>query len=292
MKLAALALHIAKGIRVGRGRHRHPKQRVPQAFQGTVVAHRGLHQDAPENSLSALLAASRLGIPIEFDVRMTQDGTLVVCHDHTTARMTDRPMVIAEEPWSAIREAHLMHNEKATSEGIPRLDAVLEAIRSPLVLEIKQETAASTGIVDALLERLEYWHVDPNRVVIESFNPMVLAEVRSKCPELCRVQLTCRFLTTPIARYKRRLLRHLMLNGHSRPDVIAFDQEMLSAKRLATFKERLGYAIFAWTAADKDELDALFEWGVDAVIADLTPPMIAHARTQGWAPPYAHTVLD
>ncbi len=289
--MAALALEIAKGIRLGRSRHKHPKQRVPAAFTNTVVAHRGLHTNAPENSLTALAAASRLGIPVEYDVRMAGCGTLVVFHDRSTERMTEKELVVGQEEWQTLRTAKLLFNGQPISEGIPTLDEALEAIQSPMVLEIKQETAASTGIVDKVLAKLEQWQIDPARVVIESFNPMVLAEVRDRWPELCRVQLTCRFRTTPMARYKRRLLRHLMLNGHSRPDAIAFDQEMLFPKRLQTFKERLGYAIFAWTAANNEELDTLFDWGVDAVIADLTPEMIVHARERGWAPEYTPTVV-
>lgn len=47
-----------------------------------VVAHRGASAIAPENTLEAFEKAIEVGADmIEFDVRVTADGTLVVCHD-------------------------------------------------------------------------------------------------------------------------------------------------------------------------------------------------------------------
>ena len=49
-----------------------------------VIAHRGAwkQKDLPENSIAALKEAISLGCEgSEFDVRMTQDGVLVVHHD-------------------------------------------------------------------------------------------------------------------------------------------------------------------------------------------------------------------
>jgi glycerophosphoryl diester phosphodiesterase len=46
-----------------------------------VVAHRGVHQDAPENSLKAFQLAVELGADaIELDVRLTADAVPVVFH--------------------------------------------------------------------------------------------------------------------------------------------------------------------------------------------------------------------
>ena len=55
-----------------------------------VVAHRGAHAIAPENTLAAVAAAVSIGVDaVEVDVQSTRDGTPVVLHDPTLARTTD-----------------------------------------------------------------------------------------------------------------------------------------------------------------------------------------------------------
>jgi glycerophosphoryl diester phosphodiesterase len=55
-----------------------------------IVAHRGLSEGVPENSLAAFRRSIARGIPIiELDLRVTSDGQLVVLHDRTLDRTTD-----------------------------------------------------------------------------------------------------------------------------------------------------------------------------------------------------------
>ncbi|MFR6641692.1 MAG: glycerophosphodiester phosphodiesterase family protein [Christensenellales bacterium] len=55
------------------------------------IAHRGLHDElTPENSLSAFSRAVKAGFPIELDVRPIDDGSVVVFHDDSIKRMTNR----------------------------------------------------------------------------------------------------------------------------------------------------------------------------------------------------------
>jgi glycerophosphoryl diester phosphodiesterase len=63
---------------------------LPSAkHQFTVIAHRGNHVNAPENTLLAFDEAIRAGADyIEVDIRTTKDGQLVVMHDATVDRTT------------------------------------------------------------------------------------------------------------------------------------------------------------------------------------------------------------
>ena len=52
-----------------------------------VLAHRGYHADAPENTPAAFAAAVKLGVDgIETDVRLSRDGLPVIIHDRVTPR--------------------------------------------------------------------------------------------------------------------------------------------------------------------------------------------------------------
>ena len=52
-----------------------------------LLAHRGYHLNAPENTMAAFDAAVTLGVDgIETDVRLSRDGLPVIIHDRVTAR--------------------------------------------------------------------------------------------------------------------------------------------------------------------------------------------------------------
>ncbi|MEC4017814.1 glycerophosphodiester phosphodiesterase [Streptomyces sp. H27-D2] len=74
----------------------------------TYTAHRGGALEAPENSMSGLAAAfaSRTAQVLDFDTRMLRDGTLVVMHDATLDRTTDRTgpvRALTARQWKAVR---------------------------------------------------------------------------------------------------------------------------------------------------------------------------------------------
>jgi len=62
---------------------------VVQAADPILIAHRGLLQHAPENTLPAFATCLELGMGFELDIRTTQDGKLVVLHDATLGRTTN-----------------------------------------------------------------------------------------------------------------------------------------------------------------------------------------------------------
>ena len=81
-----------------------------------VLAHRGYHADAPENTCDAFDAAVKLGVDgIETDVRLSGDGLPVIIHD----RVTPRKRLVAELTRSEI-EADVGH-------GVPTLPEILDA---------------------------------------------------------------------------------------------------------------------------------------------------------------------
>lgn len=70
-----------------------------------VIAHRGLSGLCPENTLPAFDAAIGLGVQeIEFDIRGSKDGQLVVCHDSAVDRTSNGKGLISELDWTEIKE--------------------------------------------------------------------------------------------------------------------------------------------------------------------------------------------
>ena len=66
----------------------------------TIVAHRGLHRQDPENSLAAAVAALRAGFEwIECDVWPSADGVPVLIHDETLDRTTTATGRVGDRKW-------------------------------------------------------------------------------------------------------------------------------------------------------------------------------------------------
>lgn len=65
-----------------------PRGKQDMIFAAQVYAHRGSHQDVPENTLAAFRQAKEdLAQGVEFDVQLTADEVPVVFHDETLERL-------------------------------------------------------------------------------------------------------------------------------------------------------------------------------------------------------------
>src|SRR5205814_4104078 len=69
-----------------------------------VVGHRGLLNEAPENTLANFRACLDLRLGFEFDVQRTKDGHLVCLHDSTLDRTTNGQGNVSEHSLDQIRE--------------------------------------------------------------------------------------------------------------------------------------------------------------------------------------------
>lgn len=61
-----------------------------------IFAHRGLLQEYPENSLTALIKAVEYGFDIETDIRLTKDNDFIIIHDDTLERLTGKKLNVAD----------------------------------------------------------------------------------------------------------------------------------------------------------------------------------------------------
>ena len=74
----------------------------------SFCAHRGLSALVPENTLPAFAAAYALGADeIEFDVRLTCDGRMVVSHDSKLERISDGRGRVADFTLAELRELNV-----------------------------------------------------------------------------------------------------------------------------------------------------------------------------------------
>jgi glycerophosphoryl diester phosphodiesterase len=101
-----------------------------------VIAHRGDHTAAPENTLTALRNTKRVGADyMEIDLRTTRDGQIVLMHDSTVDRMTDGKGKVVDMTLKEIQALTVVDRRPnlptgaVLTEVVPTFEAVLEAAR-------------------------------------------------------------------------------------------------------------------------------------------------------------------
>lgn len=94
-----------------------------------IIGHRGAAGHAPENTLVSLRKAAELGANwVEFDVKLTRDGELVLFHDDTLDRTTDGAGTIAGHSLAELQalDAGGWYGKAFAGERIPTLGAALD----------------------------------------------------------------------------------------------------------------------------------------------------------------------
>lgn len=220
-------------------------------------AHRGLHGNGvPENSLEAFELACQKGFGIELDVQLSRDGCVMVFHDYTLVRMTGVDKKLCELDKDELTALQL----GGTEQTIPTFKEVLELVggRVPLLVELKGESS-NTSLCEPVAKLLREYK---GEYCIESFNPMLVHEIKKQLPEVFAGQLY-----TNVVRDKKKksalnmLLTAMALNCLARPDFIAFnhlDRESIPVKICTKF---FNAHKFVWTVKSREELDKAHQLG-------------------------------
>ena len=151
-----------------------------------VWAHRGAsgwdRQYAPENTMPAFIKAVEMGADgIEFDVQMTKDGELVICHDERIDRTARGHGYIKDFTLAELKKIDFgkPHVEYGFVE-IPTLEEVLQYTQK---LDIKLNIELKTGII--YYDKIEEKTADmvrnfgmEDRVIYSSFNHYSLEKLR------------------------------------------------------------------------------------------------------------------
>jgi glycerophosphoryl diester phosphodiesterase len=225
-----------------------------------AMAHRGgaLHPDniGYENSMHAFEQAVGLGYQyLETDLHATSDGVVIAFHDNRLDRVTDRPGVISELPWSEVQKARINGHEP-----IPLLSEVLEQFpQARLNLDIK----ADNGVLPAAKVIQELNAID--RVCVSSFSQARVWRIRRELGE----RLATGFGWQEIARLRFAPFR---LNS---PGACLQIPEYYGRMRVLTpgllrRAHALGKQVHVWTVDDLSTMHRLLDAGVDGLITDRT----------------------
>jgi glycerophosphoryl diester phosphodiesterase len=241
-----------------------------------IIAHRAGERHAPENSLAAVTRAQKDGASrIEFDVRWTADGQLVVVHDKKLRRVARKDVEVAKSRFADIGLLDIgsKHATQYAGEGVPPLNQFLDTTGSmPLALEIKNGKGAreATRKVVALLRE----RGDIGRTVVLSLEPKLTKYAHSLDSSLKTGDLI------GLAQGRSYLLS---------ADVVAPEYSLVNAQYIANVHAR-GKKVWVWTLDEEDEIREAVLRGVDGVITADVPKARGVLESLSTHPPTAAEV--
>lgn len=226
-----------------------------------VWAHRGASAYAPENTMAAFLLARRLGADgIELDVHLTADGEVVVCHDNDIKRCSDGEGLIEEKTYAELLSYDFGYSavfgNRFKGERIPTLREVYRAIVPYGVIVNVELKQTRPEIVKAVLG-LEEECGAAGAVIYSSFVHSYLEEIKTLNPAAPVAPL---FGTDPdyvnLGKSLKATALHPAFGG------VLADSDYVKRSHDA------GLRVHPYTPNSVDDLVALTEMGVDAVITN------------------------
>lgn len=212
-----------------------------------LLAHRGDHRRAPENTLAAFAAA--LALPrvdgLELDVRASADGVAVVLHDATLTRVQGR----------RIRASRLTVDELA-AHGIPTLAAVLAACPPGAFIDVELKEDVGEAALAPIRAARGRPDGGAERIVVSSFDRRALTTVRRLEPAW-PTWLNTTWLSD----------RAIRTAGEIGCAGIAAEWHRIDGRRTERVRSA-GMELAAWTVRDRTVRDRLAALGVVAACVE------------------------
>lgn len=211
------------------------------------IAHRGASGHAPENTLEAFRKAVELGADVvEFDVRTTKDGIIVVIHDGDISRTTDGSGHVRDFSLAQIRQFHT-----ANGENIPTFQEVLDVLKGKCTCKIDIK---EPGIVVEIITVLRKNGIRGSIITSQIFS--VSEKARQLCPEI----------RTEAGGFKENIPVEEMILSAKRinADIIG-PHYRITTKQLVENAHKNGLEVHVWPVDDIGTIERMKETGVDGI---------------------------
>ncbi|WP_231559553.1 glycerophosphodiester phosphodiesterase family protein [Kocuria sp. ZOR0020] len=282
-----------------------------------LQSHRGGRGQWTESSLYAFARSLELGVTtLELDTHLTQDGVVLVWHDHTveTAKCQDTAPATPNDPdfpYVGDRVRDLTYAQIQTLDcgyqqlpGYPQqmvvernriatLEQLFELVRDHRAdgvrfnIETKVEdpsnAAERDALVDAVLEQI-YTNGWPERTQLQSFDWAALDRAAPVAPELELVALA----EAENPGGAGLTPQEVADRGY---DVWSPQHVVLTQANIAQAHD-LGLKVVPWTVNDPADMARLMDWGVDGLITDYPWQLRQLMQQRGMPLPAAYAAQD
>ena len=218
-----------------------------------VIAHRGASEGAPENTVKAFRQAVKQHVDgIEFDVRTTADGHLVVCHNRTIDATSNGFGAVRNMTFEELRQYDFGDGEK-----IPDICEALEACKGvkEIIIHVKVKARGDyKDIVKGIIDTSKDVGV-ANNIVIGCFDPIAIIQAK-KYDTSCKTALFSSLWHSP--QYVKNI----------GADAFNPTTKRVNAELVQKF-EKYGIKVNVWTVNDERDIENLMRRGVSGIITDI-----------------------
>jgi glycerophosphoryl diester phosphodiesterase len=225
-----------------------------------AMAHRGGAIEHLENTMPAFQACVDQGYRyLETDVRVTVDGVLVVFHDPTLERVTDRSGRIEHLPWSEVAKARI-----GGREPILRLEDLLGAWPDVRFnLDIK-----AAGVLAPLVRTVRRLKV-ADRICLGSFSDARIAAARRVFgPAVCTSLGPRGVAALRLSSYSPRAAGLVRIQAGCAQVPLQLGGRALVDERFLAAAHARDLQVHVWTVDTPQECTTMLDLGVDGVMTD------------------------
>ena len=210
-----------------------------------IIGHRGVMGLAPENTLEGFeLAVKRDVDVIEFDVRLTRDGELVVSHDADLERLAGQKSKIRKMTLNEVRATTRLDGSQYCS-----LDQALDCINTRKIINIEIKEPECVDAIKAAIEK----HPKCS-IMISSFILGELVKVHDRMPNI------------PVA-LLRRWVPLVSKRAIAKSGIKFFGMKRIICRRWTIRRaHKQGLITYAYTTDNARVLARLERWGLDLIV--------------------------
>lgn len=222
---------------------------------------------APENTESAFALCAQYGLRwVECDVDILADNTLVLSHDDTLDRCTDRKGALCDLTREDLQDidAGSWFSDHFIGERLLTFDdfiALANVHKLNMNVEIKLSRVSwdhTLRLIEGVIDGLQFCHKDCD-ILVSSFSPLVLAEFKRRSP---KTNLACLFDNDSLQGDWRVILQACQAKH------IHVEDGGLTKENIVEMKSH-GYVVNVYTVNSLSRANQLFNWGVDGVFTDV-----------------------
>lgn len=222
-----------------------------------IIGHRGACAYAPENTAASIEEAIARGADmVEFDLRRTSDGVIVLFHDRTAARLSGRNVSVSRLTFKEISGI-------AESRGyrLAAFEEILAEFGSRIPLDVEIKTRGFEEEVIRLLDK----YPPAFEPVISSFVPGVVKRIKRLRPSL-KTGLVLGCSRIPQLNILARPVIDRLITGRE-VDSIHLHRSLASDHVLRKL-HAAGAELYVWTVNDPEEMKRFLSMGINGIVTD------------------------
>ena len=232
-----------------------------------IVAHRGIPNEAPENTIESFQRAVDLGADaVELDVRLTADRIPVVYHYFYLEGKTTASGAIFDFTFEQLKDVKVLCQKNSTAKpgSISTLCEILDIFAGKIGLEIEikgPEPEAVEIIGNVLHKHKNIW----DTMEVTSYEPSLLLGIQNICPGLATDLLFPRSESWMKLDVVQHQAIHRSRLAHARG--VHLHPSQLSETVVNALHEQ-GLEIHTWDANDEQTLTTIASLGIPRVCTD------------------------